>query len=125
VNHAADLICRDFTCSNYGNTGDAYCDETHFETPNGPWRDRKVWVLTDKCTTCIFRPGNLMHLAAGRVQAMVRTAVENQSVIPCHKTLDGPRSICRGFWDSYRNEIMPLRLAQAMDIVEYAEFEEN
>lgn len=86
---------------------------------DGPFRDGRIYVLDRKCSTCIFRPGNLMHLEPGRVDQMVEACIENQSVIPCHKTLDGPRSICRGYWDVHRDEIWPLRLAHAMDLVSY------
>jgi hypothetical protein len=86
---------------------------------DGPFRDGRIFVLDAKCSTCIFRPGNLMHLAEGRVEQMVEACIENQSAIPCHKTLDGPRSICRGFWDVHRDEVWTLRLAMAMNMIEF------
>lgn len=84
----------------------------------GPYRDGAVWVLEDRCGTCIFRPGNLMMLEAGRVKGMVTEAVGNGSVIPCHSTLgsDLP-AICRGYWDGYAEEVPVLRLAQALEMV--------
>jgi hypothetical protein len=122
MNEADDLICQEATCINYQEPGTQdTCSEGHFRSPNGPWRDGRVWVLAVKCSTCIFRPGNKMHLNAGRVDAMVQECLEQQSVIPCHQTLDGPRSTCRGFWDLYHQDIVPLVLAQAMDLVEYDE----
>lgn len=85
----------------------------------GPFRNGKVHVLDDKCSTCIFRPGNLMRLAPGRVKGMVEGALEAQSCIPCHSTLvTGSPAICRGFWDSYAGQVLPLMLAKAMEIVE-------
>ncbi|MFF7966733.1 hypothetical protein ACFZC3_15375 [Streptomyces sp. NPDC007903] len=52
----------------------------------------------DLCDTCIFRPGNLMHLAPGRVHQLVQAAVENEGDIVCHATLDTPEpAICAGF----------------------------
>jgi hypothetical protein len=85
----------------------------------GPFRDGRVHVLEGKCSTCIFRPGNLMRLEAGRVKGMVEGAVANGSCIPCHSTLvTGAPAICRGFWDGYADRVLALRLAEAMEIVE-------
>lgn len=84
----------------------------------GPFRDGQVHVLAGKCSTCIFRPGNLMMLDPGRVEQMVEDSVAGGSCIPCHSTLvTGAPAICRGFWDGHADEVMVLRLAQAMEIV--------
>lgn len=87
--------------------------------PNGPFRDGKLWVLTEKCQTCIFRPGNKMMLAPGRVESMITSCIEDNSVIPCHDTLDGPRSVCRGLFDVHRRDITIMRMAAAFDIYDY------
>lgn len=81
------------------------------------FRDGAIHVCVRKCETCIYRPGNLMHLEPGRKDAMEAEAVANESVIPCHKTLGDTPAICRGFWDTQRRNVMGLRLAVAMDIV--------
>ncbi len=94
------------------------CDEL-MKPVDGPWRDGKLWVLNDKCKTCIFRPGNLMHLDEGRVEEMVAGCIAENTVIACHKTLDGPRSVCRGLWDVHRTEIPILWMAVAFNVVAY------
>lgn len=78
-----------------------------------------VHVLSEKCATCIFRPGNLMSLHPGRVKGMVEMAVEAASCIPCHKTTYGQAdpAICRGFWDSYRHRVSTLQIAERLDFV--------
>lgn len=89
-------------------------------THHDVYRDGRIHVLNDRCATCIFRPGDLMHLQPGRVKEMVTSAIRNESVIPCHSTIYDPAvkpAICRGYWDAYRNEVVALRLAQVMDIV--------
>lgn len=48
----------------------------------------RVHVSKTQCKTCIFRPGNLMHLEPGRVESMVADATRNQGQITCHSTLD-------------------------------------
>jgi hypothetical protein len=83
--------------------------------PVGPFRDGKLYVLDEKCSTCIFRPGNLMHLREGTVEEMVQGCIEENTVIPCHQTLDGPRAVCRGLYDVHRREIVVLRMAAAFD----------
>lgn len=91
-------------------------DDEHDDEHEGPWRDGNLWVLNRKCTTCIFRPGNLMKLHPGRVQQMVDDCLAQDTVIPCHATLDGPKSICRGFYDRHRRDTLTMRLGALMDV---------
>ncbi|OXM59559.1 hypothetical protein CF165_47000 [Amycolatopsis vastitatis] len=76
-------------------------------------------VLDRKCGTCIFRPGNLMHLDPGRREEMVRAALGRGSWIVCHATLPaagipiGEQAICRGFWDVHARDSLGCRLAVA------------
>lgn len=86
--------------------------------PHNVYRDGKVHVLSERCETCIFRAGNLMHLKPGRVKDMVDQCLENESAIPCHKTLDGDNAICRGYYDGYADRTMTLRLAKFFEIIE-------
>jgi hypothetical protein len=83
------------------------------------FRDEHVHVCEDMCSTCIFRPGNLMDLRRGRVPQMIDEAVADEASIPCHKTLGGDTAVCRGFFD--RMETLPLRLAVALDIVRFVD----
>lgn len=85
----------------------------------GPFRDRKLWVMSSKCSTCIFRPGNLMHLREGLVDGMVKDCITENTVIPCHQTLDGERSICRGLWDKHKRDVGLLQIAERLDIVAF------
>lgn len=76
-------------------------------------------TLDEKCPTCIFRPGNLMHLADGARDDMVEAALERGSWIVCHSTLPdagipvGQQAICRGFWDVHARDSFGCRLAVA------------
>lgn len=81
----------------------------------------KVHVMSEKCSTCIFRPGNLMNLEPGRVKEMVAGSLAEDAGITCHKTLYGQReqeATCRGFYDAYADQVTPLRMARAMGIIE-------
>lgn len=89
----------------------------------GPYRGGKVHVLAEKCSTCIFRPGNKMHLQPGRVKEMVEGSLKESGAITCHQTLpygeyEADPAVCRGFYDAYKDQHMLLRLAESMGIVE-------
>ncbi|MFJ6841368.1 hypothetical protein ACIQRE_01715 [Streptomyces griseoluteus] len=70
-------------------------------SPHAPVADPATGTVrqcADLCDTCIFRPGNLMHFAPGRVQQLVQAATEHQGHIVCHATLASPEpAICAGF----------------------------
>ncbi|MEV0649993.1 hypothetical protein AB0I28_32520 [Phytomonospora sp. NPDC050363] len=74
-------------------------------------------VLTGECSTCIFRPGNLMALRSGRVKDLVQAALADETFIVCHQTLDrgkdGPLpAVCGGF--ARRYDTAALRLMRAL-----------
>ncbi len=83
------------------------------------FREGRIHVCAEKCPTCIFRPGNLMHLEPGRVAQMVRDASRNESCIPCHKTLSGDNSVCRGFFDKHPTQ--PLQVAERIGLITFDE----
>lgn len=68
----------------------------------------KPRLLSEQCATCIYRPGNPMHLQPGRLRQMTTAALQQgiQGVI-CHDTLpygDHPGfggTLCRGFYDKF------------------------
>lgn len=76
------------------------------------YRDGFVHVRREMCSSCIFRPGNLMQLRSGRVRGMVDEAKANESAIVCHQTLDADNAVCRGYFDRFST--LPLRLALVM-----------
>lgn len=82
----------------------------------GPFDGERVHVLAEMCATCVFRPGNLMRLAPGRLRGMVRDSVAAGSAITCHSTLYGQaeqEAVCRGFYDRHAGEVPALRAAAA------------
>lgn len=82
--------------------------------------DGKVRICKSMCKTCIFRPGNLMHLLPGRVEEMVKEATRNENTIVCHQTLDQPlQAACRGFTD--RHATQPLQVALRLGFVEFVD----
>lgn len=83
------------------------------------YRDGRLHVAADRCATCIFRPGNLMHLGPGRVKDMVDQSVADGGAIICHSTLgeNVDDAICRGFYDAHGQRVPALRLAEQLLIV--------
>lgn len=84
----------------------------------GPLTPAGLRVCADLCSTCIFRPGNLMQLRPGRVRSMVDEALKNDAFIACHKTLDGERAVCRGFYDRHKTNSLGCRLGSIVGIIE-------
>lgn len=84
---------------------------------NNSFRNGKIHVMGRMCPTCIFRPGNLMHLDKGRREQMERDAVRNDAAIICHATLgEIDNAICRGFFD--RHKTQPIRMAISMGCIQ-------
>lgn len=75
---------------------------------------RKSRLLSRQCDTCIFAPGNKMHLNPGRLRELVDEARARQGFIVCHSTLphylhpDAQPAICRGFADRYTTQGLQL-----------------
>lgn len=85
-------------------------------------------VKREMCPTCIFRPGNLMSLRAGRVRDMVEEARAADSFIVCHDTIDydtreegdvpgRDEAMCRGYLDA-GNYPQMLRIADRLNMVQ-------
>jgi hypothetical protein len=74
----------------------------------------KSRLLSRQCTTCIFRPGNRMHLDGGRLRDLVAQARAAEGFIVCHSTLPHYRyphakpAICRGFADRYTTQALQV-----------------
>lgn len=66
-------------------------------------------VFKEMCSTCVFRPGNLMHLRSGRLKDLVDKNREQGTMLICHKTTYGQATeevLCKGFYDKYGPEQM-------------------
>jgi hypothetical protein len=89
----------------------------------GPYRDGGIHVAGQLCSTCVFRPGNLMMLAPGKLKQLVERNVESGSALQCHQTLPyygedrTPSAICRGFYDAHGSRVPALRVAISLDMI--------
>lgn len=92
-----------------------------------PYRDGRLHVITERCSTCVFRPGNLMSLSPGRLASLIKDNLDADSALVCHKTLpygDHPEfgeALCRGFIDGVGDRSPAIRLAEAMGILQPVE----
>lgn len=74
----------------------------------------KSRLLSRQCATCIFKPGNLMHLQEGRLKDLVSETRATEAFIVCHSTLphylyqDAKPAICRGFADQYTTQALQI-----------------
>ncbi|MFB8235495.1 hypothetical protein ACFC58_02995 [Kitasatospora purpeofusca] len=78
-----------------------------------------VRVLSVLCDTCVYRPGNLMNLAPGRLRQLAQEALANNGHIVCHCTLPAlappgtKGAICRGFANAHGRAVFALRVGAA------------
>lgn len=96
-----------------------------------PYRNGKVHVMSEQCSTCVFRPGNLMHLSPGRLKGMAEHVQETGVPFACHQTLsyasaeyqahyDG-EALCAGAVENYGDQSVVMRMAHAHNVIEHVE----
>lgn len=86
------------------------------------YRDGRIHVMADKCSTCVFRPGNLMRLAPGRLADLIETNLAADTAFACHQTIYQEavdEVICHGYHDSYGDCVTALRMARAMGLIQW------
>lgn len=83
----------------------------------GPLQPDGLRVCDRLCSSCVFRPGNLMQLRPGRLRGMIEESLANDASIPCHKTLDGQHAVCRGFYDRHSRDSLGCRLGHIVGII--------
>lgn len=86
---------------------------------DGPLTSSGLRVCRAECSTCVFRPGNLMGLQPGRLRGMVHDSIQADTFIVCHKTLDGPRAVCRGFYDRHAGDTLGCRLGAFAGVLDH------
>lgn len=75
----------------------------------------RVRVMSDRCATCDFRPGNRGNLAPGQLAGLVGDCLADEGHIVCHEsghTADRPGAVCAGFAaHPHAGRSLALRLA--------------
>ncbi|MCP2323632.1 hypothetical protein HDA40_002139 [Hamadaea flava] len=78
-------------------------------------------LMRDLCSTCILRPGDLMHLGPDYLREFLAQARAGGSFVICHQTLPGmsepqlPAAICRGFANSYDTPALQIAASRGFD----------
>lgn len=87
---------------------------------NGVLHADGMQICEQQCSTCIFRPGNKMHLSPGRLAEMVKSVKDDDGYVVCHKTLDWETgAICRGSYD--RIYTTPIQMAERMQFIRWVD----
>lgn len=80
----------------------------------------KLQVCEKLCDECLFTPNRIVR--DGAKEDIVEECLKADKYFICHKsTIVGREFVCRGFWNKHRNDVLPLRLAQMWNLVEYVE----
>ena len=86
-------------------------DEREEDYPPPVYDRGGLYVKAEQCSTCIFRPGNLMSLNAGRMRDLTEGCDRNDTNVICHQTLDQPvGAFCKGSVDRRAGQV--VRIAQ-------------
>jgi hypothetical protein len=97
-------------------------EEWEDEDEDGDWNPsvvgpKGVRVMAEQCSTCIFRPGNLMNLNPGRVKDMTDSTDAADGNVTCHQTLGTDAgALCRGSVDRRPGQL--ARIAQRLGQIE-------
>ncbi len=80
--------------------------------------DAKFYVMREACDQCLFTPERIV--AARRFARIVKQCRENNTHFICHKaTLAGDKNVCcRRFYDIVGDDVLVIRLAHMLDLVE-------
>lgn len=78
-------------------------------------------LLNDQCASCVFRPGNLMHLRPGRLKLLIaeNTGPTAHGLV-CHETLSYgghpgfTPAFCRGFYTKYGHLANYIRICERL-----------
>jgi hypothetical protein len=72
--------------------------------------------MAERCSTCIFRPGNLMRLNPGRLADLTGQTDAADTNVVCHQTLDEPiGAFCRGSVE--RRAGQAVRIAERLGVI--------
>jgi len=80
-------------------------------------------VCSQRCDECLFSPGKIVDQE--RKEEIIENCLENNSFFICHKFgIEGDEGTigedvcCRGFFESYGNEINLIRIAKRLRAIE-------
>jgi hypothetical protein len=90
-------------------------DVSEADTTCDVYRDGTVHILSERCDTCIFRPGDPIALGPDWLRDFI-ASIPPDGFVTCHDTLAQMRifkgdrydgnAVCRGFYDSSRRSVL-------------------
>ncbi|KOT61974.1 hypothetical protein ADK43_11425 [Streptomyces rimosus subsp. rimosus] len=100
---------------------DEFPDASPEHAPVADASTGKIRVLSERCASCIFRPGNPFRATMpARISSMVADAAAAEGHVTCHATLPDSApagvatAICKGFADAHGDRSLALRLGAAL-----------
>jgi hypothetical protein len=93
-------------------------------SPHDP-SSHRLRILNAKCETCVFKPGNPMHLRPGKLRALIAANLAADAPLVCHSTLPygknpdfGP-AVCHGWDESYdTNGVLIMKRLGGVDLID-------
>lgn len=76
-------------------------------------------VYQERCMNCLF--GKERIVSTERAKEIIETCKRNQTHFVCHvSTIENNGNICcRGFYDTFGDEIDKIQIAKRLDLVEF------
>lgn len=84
------------------------------------YRDGRIHVRGEKCGNCLYSADRLVSGARAR-ELTTATRAEVGSTFVCHRSQvsDEPEAICAEWFRNFAKEDPLLRMAMAVDVIEY------
>jgi len=96
-------------------------------TGHNVYREGKVHVMSEECSTCIFKP-HQRPVPGARVAELVRDTKDTDgATVVCHHTImgDTDNAICRGWYDRLGMNDPVIRMAVVTGVIEFDEEEDH
>lgn len=85
--------------------------------------DIRFYVAKTHCSHCLFTPARIV--SGRRMKQIIKSCLANDTHFQCHKgTLVGRNICCRGFYDAYQHDVLVIRLAKWLGIIEEVDVEQ-
>ena len=78
-------------------------------------------VCNKQCNECLFTKNSLVtsEVVANQI---IEKCLANDTFFQCHKgTIVNENICCRGFYEKYNKDVLALRLAQFLNVVEFVD----
>ncbi len=87
-------------------------------------------VCAIRCDECLFSPERIV--SSKRMKQVIDACLKDDTFFVCHKFatqgdegVHGEQVCCKGFWDTFKNDVLITRVAQMCHVVEFVEVEQE